>query len=59
MNDLLDFYAGLAMHAFITYALNDTRPKELPFEHIAATALNMANAMLEQREIMVEIREDK
>jgi len=50
MNDLRDFYAGLAMHAFITYALKDYLPKELPFENIAATSLAMADAMLEEKE---------
>lgn len=46
MNDLRDFYAGLAMHALMKFALDEN----LPREKIAEIAFKMADTMLKERE---------
>jgi hypothetical protein len=45
VNDLQDFYAGLAMHALIKFAIDEN----LPREKIADVAFNMAEAMLKEK----------
>lgn len=45
MNDLHDFYAGLAMHAMIKFAIDES----LPRERIAEVAFRMADSMLEEK----------
>ena len=46
MNDLRDFYAALAMHAMIKFAIDENLPKE----KIAEQAFKMADTMLKERE---------
>ena len=46
MNDLRDFYAALAMHAMMRFAIDE----KLTREKIAEMAFKMADAMLKSRE---------
>lgn len=46
MNDLRDFYAALAMHAMMRFAID----ANLPRDKIAEMAFKMADTMLKERE---------
>ena len=45
MNDLHDFYAGLAMHAMIKIAIDES----LSRERIAEVAFRMADSMMQEK----------